>query len=331
MNYVLPGDYWLTLSMQNIGEWLTPIMKSFTWLGYPQAYMIIIAIIYWSFDRKLGLRMAIFLPAVSSINSILKQAFHAPRPFWLNPDIEAIHVSNGFGLPSGHAQASTVWLYASSFLKRGWVWAIIITIVLMVGLSRVYLGVHFSSQVLAGWIIGILITIFFIRLETSVLTWFLSRKFQNQLLVISGITILFIFLGGIFVFLLRNWEVPAEWIRNAADDLDGTDEMIRYSIGMGSVAGNTGGFMGAAMGGLLLHRKGGFDPGGIGWKRVLRSVAGLLLFFIIYEIIMLTSPEQTNVVLYPVWRFGGFFVISISAIWLIPLILMRVNLLTPSS
>ena len=85
MSYVFPGDYWITLSLQNMGEWLTPVMKFFTWLGYPQAYMILIAIIYWSFDRKLGLRMAIFLPVVSSINSILKQAFHAPRPYWLDP------------------------------------------------------------------------------------------------------------------------------------------------------------------------------------------------------------------------------------------------------
>ncbi len=112
MTCVFPGDFWLTQSLQSIGMWFTPIMKFFTWLGYPQAYMIIIAIIYWSFDRKLGLRLAIFLPFVASLNSILKQAIHAPRPYWLDPDIRAIQVSNGFGMPSGHAQASTVWFYA---------------------------------------------------------------------------------------------------------------------------------------------------------------------------------------------------------------------------
>ena len=282
MNNLLLVDYWLTQSMQTIGDWITPIMKFFTWLGYPQAYMIIIAVIYWSFDRKLGLRMALFLPVVSSLNSILKQAIHAPRPYWLDPDIRAIHVSNGFGMPSGHAQASTVWLYAASFLKRKWFWAMAVAVVLMVGMSRVYLGVHFSSQVLAGWLIGIIVVILFFRLESKFLTWFLGQKFNQQLLLICGISIFFLLLGGLFVFILRNWEMPAEWIRNSADDLAGRDETILSSIGLGAVAGNTGGFMGVALGALLSHRSGGFDARGKGWKRFLRSVAGLLIFFMLY-------------------------------------------------
>jgi len=117
--------------MQSMGAWLAPIMKFFTWLGYPQAYMIFIAVIYWSFDRKLGLRLAIFLPVVASLNSILKQAFHAPRPYWVDPQIKAILVSNGFGMPSGHAQASTVWLYAAACLKRRWFWFLAIAVALL--------------------------------------------------------------------------------------------------------------------------------------------------------------------------------------------------------
>lgn len=328
MSYVLTADYWLTLSMQSIGDWLAPVMKFFTWLGYPQAYMIITAVIYWSFDKKLGIRMAIFLPVVSSVNSILKQALHAPRPYWLDPNIKAINVSNGFGMPSGHAQASTVWLYAGSFLKRRWFWAMAVTIVLMVGLSRVYLGVHFSSQVLAGWLIGISIAILFFRVELQVITWFLGRQFNHQLILISGISIFFLLLGGIFVLILRNWEVPAEWIRNSADDLDGKGETILSSIGLGAVAGNTGGFMGVALGALFMHRNGGFDAQGTGWKRLLRSVAGLVIFFALYGIFMFTSPDQAKVVLYSIWRFSGFFVISFSAIFLLPLLFKRINMFT---
>ena len=328
MSYTLPGDFWLTLFLQGTGDWLTPIMKIFTWLGYPQAYMILIAIIYWSFDRKLGLRLAIFLPVVASVNSILKQAIHAPRPYWLDPNIKAIHLSNGFGMPSGHAQASTAWLYAGSCLKRGWLWAIAITVVLMIGLSRVYLGVHFTSQVLIGWVIGILVVIFFSRFESKIVTWFLRKKFINQLLWIAGISTLFLILGGVFVFILQDWEVPADWIRNSADDLAGRDETILSSIGMASVAGNTGGFMGVALGALLSHRNGGFNSRGTGWKRLLRSVTGLIIFFALYGIVMLTSPDQTKEALYSIWKFSGFFAISFSTIFLVPLLFMRMNLLT---
>jgi len=323
----LPGDFWLTLSMQSIGDWFTPLMNFFTWLGYPQAYMIIIAVIYWSLNRRLGLRLAIFLPVTASLNSILKQAFHAPRPYWVDPDIRAIRVSNGFGMPSGHAQGSTVWLYAAKILRNKWIWFAAILVAFLVGLSRVYLGVHFSSQVLAGWLIGIVVLILFIRLEKKILTWFLNRKFFAQLLWIGGITALILILGGIFVYLLNDWEMPADWISNAADDLAGRNESILSSVGMDSVAGNAGGFLGVALGALLWHRKGGFDTGGPAWKRILRVLAGLLVFTALYALVTWVEPDETRDGIYSTWSFLGFFVLSFTAIYLMPVIFYRIKLL----
>ena len=321
----LPGDFWLTLTLQSIGDWPTPIMKFFTWLGYPQAYMIIIAIIYWSFDRKLGLRLAIFLPVTASLNSILKQAFHAPRPYWLDPDIKAIQASNGFGMPSGHAQGSTVWLYAANILKSRWIWFVALFVTFMVGLSRVYLGVHFSSQVLSGWLIGIVVLIMFAYFEKKILSWFLKRRFFIQLMWIGGITIFILVLGGVFVFLLKDWEMPLEWIRNAADDLAGTNESIHSSMGMGATAGNAGGFLGVALGALLSHRKGGFDTRGSVWKRLLRSVAGLISLLALYGMIMWIAPDETRDVAYSAWRFFGFFLISFLTIFLLPLLFRKTS------
>jgi len=329
MSFVFPGDFWLTQSLQSIGTWFAPIMKFFTFLGYPQAYMIIVALIYWSFDRKLGLRLAIFLPVVAALNSILKQAIHAPRPYWLDPGIKAIHVSNGFGMPSGHAQASTVWLYAAALMKKTWFWALAIAVVFLIGLSRVYLGVHFSSQVLIGWLIGIVVLLIFFRYEKKVLAWFLNKKFRTQLLLISGLTVLMNILGGLFVFILQNWEMPIHWINNSSAYFTSGNETILFSSGMDAVAGNAGAFMGSTMGALFMHRNGGFDTGGKVWKRFLRSIAGLMIFIALYGILMLSTPDQTKVVLYASWKFSGFLVISISAIFLVPLLFKRIHLFSP--
>lgn len=326
MIYVFPGDIWLTQAIQNMGEWLTPLMKLFTWLGYPQAYMIIIAVIYWSLDRKLGLRLALFLPVTAVLNSLLKQAFHAPRPFWLEPDIRAIRVSNGFGMPSGHAQASTAWLYAASLLKKRGFWILAAGVAFMVGISRVYLGVHFPGQVLLGWLIGILVLSLFIRYERRVLSWFLKRRFAHQLAFISGTSLLMLLLGALILILTSDWEMPLDWILNSADDLAGTDESIRSSVGLSAVAGNSGGFLGAALGALLSHRQGGFDSGGKGWKRLLRSVAGLAVLTLLYGFFQKISPDETKELLSSVWRFCGFFVISFSAIYLIPHLYKKINL-----
>jgi len=328
MGYYLPGDLRLVELFQNLGDWLTPVMEFFTWLGYPQAYMILIAVIYWSVDRKLGLRLALFLPFVASVNSILKQAIHAPRPYWVDQNIKAIRVSNGFGMPSGHAQASIAWIYAAFLLKRLWFWVLAIATVLMIGFSRVYLGVHFPSQVLAGRLIGILVAILFIRFEPAVVRGFMRLTFRNQLAVVLLVSLILLSLGILFVNQLKGWEPPAEWIRNAADDLAGRDETVLSSIGLRSVAGNVGGFLGTAMGAIFSHRRGGFDVRGKWRRRVLRCLIGLGVVLVLYLAFQFIAPHDAKDLVYSIWQFSGFFCISFSAIFLVPHLLLRLNLLS---
>lgn len=328
MIYVFPGDFWLIHALQGMGDGLTSVMTFFTWLGYPQAYMIILAIIYWCFDRKLGIRLALFLSLVASLNSILKQALHSPRPFWLDPEIRAIRVSNGFGMPSGHAQASTVWLYAASIGRRNWFWVVAIFTAFLVGLSRIYLGVHFPSQVLTGWLTGLLVLLLFYRFEEKVLGWFLGRSFPAQLILIFAVSLLICLLGALVLFRLRDWDMPVKWILNAADDLAGSGESILSSIGLSAVAGNSGGFLGVALGALLMHRQGGFHTGGAWWKRLIRSLCGLIFLGAIYGIYHLTLPDPERELMYAIWRFSGFFILSFSTIFLVPRLFIRVNLLS---
>lgn len=331
MGYFLPGDAWLIESLQHMGDWLTPVMKFFTWLGYPQAYMILIAILYWSVDRKIGLRLALFLPFVASINSILKQAIHAPRPFWVDQGIKVFKASNGFGMPSGHAQASTAWIYVAFLIKKKWFWVLALAVVVMIGLSRIYLGVHFPSQVLAGWMIGILVTLLFIRFEAGVLRGFMRLKYRNQLSMICLISMILLSLGVVFVILLKEWEFPAEWIRNATDNLTGQDETIYSSIGLHAVAGNVGGFLGTGMGAIFAHRNGGFDIRGRWWRRVLRCLTGLAVILLLYVAFQLIAPQDTQGLIYSLWQFSGFFCISLSAIFLIPYLFIRINLMSKAN
>jgi len=67
-------------------------------------------------------------------------AFHAPRPYWYSKDVKALSAEGTFGLPSGHAQRAVVLFGAlAAWLKRGWAWAAAIALILLVGLSRLYL------------------------------------------------------------------------------------------------------------------------------------------------------------------------------------------------
>ena len=319
-------DIWLIQSLQNTGDWLEPVMVFFTSLGYPQAYMVIVAIIYWSLNRKLGLQLAIFLPLVGSINSILKFAFHAPRPYWVSTDIKAIHASSGFGMPSGHAQASTVWLLAGSYLRNKWFWIIAILLTFLIGLSRPFLGVHFPTQVVAGWAIGIAVMICYLRFEEGVSSWFQKLKLYWQLLFVVGIAILIILAGATILLLTGNWKMPLDWIVNASPYLS-LDKTLLRSYSMASVAGNAGSFLGIAIGAILIGRAGGFQVGGVWWIRLVRIILGLACMFLLYLGLQKIVPGEADLLVYASWKFLGFYLISFLAVYLLPLLYIRLKLM----
>ncbi|MFA6158424.1 MAG: phosphatase PAP2 family protein [Candidatus Paceibacterota bacterium] len=85
-----------------------------------------------------------------------KALIWAPRPFWVDSSVIRYAFESSSGMPSGHALVS--------FVILGWVWlrhpkSAILSVgipvtIFLVGLSRVYLGVHYPSQVIVGWIVG---------------------------------------------------------------------------------------------------------------------------------------------------------------------------------
>ncbi len=325
---ILEWEILMILWLQHLDVKVTPVMEFFTWLGYPQAYMIIVAVIYWPLDRKLGIRMALFLPLLSSINSILKFAIHAPRPYWVSTEIMAIHASNGFGMPSGHAQASTVWLLASSYLRKKWFWIVAILSAFLIGLSRAYLGVHFPTQVITGWTIGIIVLICFIRLEEKIATWIKGISVSLQLLFVLGITILILLAGIMILIFTCHWQMPGQWIGKAAPYLSLDTNILRY-YSMAAVAGNAGSFLGVAIGAILMDKSGNFRVSDKWWVHLLRIILGLACMFLLYTGLQKISPVEENLIPNAIWRFMGFYIISFLAVYLLPMLYIRLKLMKP--
>jgi membrane-associated phospholipid phosphatase len=131
----------------------TEVFEIITGLGgFGYLYMIPFAI--WCVDYRAGLRLLALFSISVFINTTLKTWIAQPRPFQLDPRVMS-RGEDGYGLPSGHAQFVVVyWGVLAHWVARPWFWALCVLLMAAIGFSRIYLGVHFPSDVIAGWALG---------------------------------------------------------------------------------------------------------------------------------------------------------------------------------
>ena len=150
---------------------LTAIMKVITALGTELLYLPLILFIFWWIDEKQGLRLGILIIVSAWINALVKDIFKQPRPFNFEPALGLAHEGT-YGAPSGHAQFSLCfWVPMAAWLssllekptwKRPIIWTGAILFILLMGFTRLYLGVHFPTDLLFGWLLGgIILLVYF--------------------------------------------------------------------------------------------------------------------------------------------------------------------------
>src|SRR5690606_22282527 len=127
--------------------------------------------LFWIVDKRLATRLIpLFLVSIW-INSLIKTVVAEPRPF--DPRVVVLAASDGFAFPSNHAQAAAVlWGGLAALSRRPRLFWGAALLVIGIGFSRVYLGVHFPHDVIAGWLIGLALLLAYLaalsRLEAFV-------------------------------------------------------------------------------------------------------------------------------------------------------------------
>jgi membrane-associated phospholipid phosphatase len=159
--------------MQALGGWLELPMRLFTFLGDDLFYLTAIPLVYWCIHKSLGADLAVLLVLSSFVNGVAKAFLKQGRPFWHEASLRLGNAAS-FSTPSGHSQSSAVLFgYLAWFLarrRRGALWVVVLSLViLLVALSRVYLGVHYPGDILWGVVVGLVLVTLFVRLKPVLL------------------------------------------------------------------------------------------------------------------------------------------------------------------
>lgn len=170
----------------------------------------IIAIVYWALDEKFGEYIAYSVLTSVLLNNTIKDIFKMKRPIG-EEGIRTLReqTATGYSFPSGHTQsASSFYGAIAIYLKKRAMDIIATIMIILIGFSRLYLGVHYPKDVIVGGILGIL---------TSLICYKLYNKFENKMLLYVITFVIFI---------------PALTFAHSADFIKGMGTYLGFIIGI---------------------------------------------------------------------------------------------------
>ena len=150
----------ILLFFQNIDSiFLDFIAEIITFFGESPIPLLVTIFIYWCIDKRKGFLIVSSLMSGMMSMQILKAIFRIPRPFMYYNDLIAGKrqaTATGFSFPSGHSTtASAFYAGLESNFKIKWLKVLCIILIILVPVSRVYLGVHWPLDVIIGTLIGL--------------------------------------------------------------------------------------------------------------------------------------------------------------------------------
>ena len=175
------------------GVFFDTLFLVFTFLAEGAFLLVAVFGVYWCVDKRRGETLLLSLFTSLMLNSILKDVVRRPRPFLTegyaaryvgvdNGLVDTLSLEHSYSFPSGHSQcAGSFYTALALWARRWWVWVLAAIAILGVMTSRIYLGVHFPGDVLAGAALGVCATL---------LCWWLMDRFYEHRLLLFGLVAL---------------------------------------------------------------------------------------------------------------------------------------------
>lgn len=315
------------ITFQAMTNWIVEIFRAISRLGDEEFFLFIAPVIYWCFSTRVGLRVGIYLMLSGGVNYAFKLFFAQPRPYWMDPRVIAYHTESSFGFPSGHAQHATVfWGALAASARQPAALILAGLLIFLIGVSRVIVGVHFISDVIAGWMIGVITLFVLLRLEKPALAWLKRQMLAQQVLYLFAGSVLLVGIGILARAVHPGWEMPSEWLANAiaaSPNGEAPDPMA-----LSGLITNAGAFFGLAAGALWTDLRRGFDPGGVVWKRLARFLVGVMGVAILWFGLGAVFPRGESVLPY-ILRYIRYALIGFWVTGIAPWLFIRLSLANP--
>jgi membrane-associated phospholipid phosphatase len=197
-------------------DFLTAVSLFFTFLGEVEGYVLVISLIYVAYDKKLAFRLSVLTLITMSLNHLLKMLVMNPRPFitegsyaekWAVSPAKIEELATEYSTPSGHAMAGSgfySYLYASVHNRH--VRIACVLVILLTGLSRPYLGVHYLEDVLIGWVLGISIALVSVKYAERIGNLWSGLPDVGQIIIVGAASLMLWIATGV----LSDWSTDGQ-------------------------------------------------------------------------------------------------------------------------
>ncbi len=273
------------------GPALDSLFKAITFLGDQEFFLILMPLIFWNVKFRTGIRFAVVFLLAVYVNVLLKDLIAHPRPFALAPGINLIE-AEGYGVPSGHAQlAVIVWGVLAGEIRERWAWIGALLLMALIGFSRIYLGIHFPTDVFAGWLVGGLLLALYLWHGPAVEAWLAAQRWTTHLALLI--------LTPAVLLLLKPF----------------VDAVLPLAT-----------LTGLGVGAILFHRADlRFPASGSIWQRGARFFIGIVGLLLLYAGLKQVFPGEGES-LYALMRFVRFMLIGLWVSWIAPWLFRRLRL-----
>ncbi|PIS01648.1 MAG: hypothetical protein COT84_00990 [Chlamydiae bacterium CG10_big_fil_rev_8_21_14_0_10_35_9] len=162
--------------------------KLINFFDTPYFFFCLIPFVIIGISYRWGVRFFYLTILNGIVNYSLKIYFQVPRPCSIEPKLALVHVSN-YSFPSGAAQYSIILagLLIATW-RSSWAKVVGVSYVLIIGFSRVYLGVHYPTDILFGWVVGGTVLFLFLKLYQP-LEKLIKKNSKKSLFLVTSLSL----------------------------------------------------------------------------------------------------------------------------------------------